>query len=591
MGVTNTSSVRRRARWTVALVLACLLVAAGGLTTRAASPAPARSTLSVSADRLVYLDRASAARFTVAGACVTGTSVRFERRVCEPDDQYSRGVVSSAELGFSVVRDAEILPADTPVTRSSHQAADDHLEIARIDLHAPGELTVRMVGHEQSSLRPQAVKGTATPRGRFTRSSVEWRVAAAEPGEYEFSAVFRPRAPKPALGYFLPELHVELVRHTNDALPSPVADASTAGAKVTSTLRLRQHEAAAYGPPKMGDDGVFGGSPGAWVTPVFYETSGNYHSATGRVSHAFVMDLRRQGYNTAGMGYGSSHWLGMAKVNPIAGFRYRVDRGSLDFRGFKIGLRTEEPGGDTKLLVPTDPLGGTIFDGDSQSIAVGATAGRVTTREKRAPAGSNGTLITSWDGRYSEAWGLFAEHRLPDAPTEPSASLHREASVPLFAAGGDIDNREGSTPVKGKPLLVRTPPGEFGFIGIGVAAPEESKLDPSIRFTESGALAIVPRIMPGGYMLESTGTGLDRDWAANLSLSVTVFDPKVRRARNEKAFLFPPRSTGTIWLATSAGSIERFDVGPGLWRAVATKEGVTRVERLAAPVTKQTAAL
>lgn len=570
----------RRLRSILGVTSALVLLLTGGLPSSAAALGGARTTLTVVADRLAYVDGSVPASFDVVGACVRRGSVRFDQRSCGEGASSARGTVSSAWLGFDVVRDAEVLPADVPVTRTTHQAARDHLEIARVDLHEPGELVVKMTAHERSELSPRVVKGSAKPRGSYTRSSVEWRVGAAEPGTYEFSAVFRPRAPQPAIGYFMPQLEVWLVRATDDALPSAVASAPAAGATLTSVLRLRQHEAAGYGTPRMGDHGRFGGSPDAWVTPVYYEAQGNYHSGTGRISHASVTRFALgERPNTASMGYGTRHWLGIPKIDGISDFLYSIRDRELVLHGFKTGIRTVNPGGDSWFFVP-EPLGGTIFDGDSQSIAIGATAATVTANEKREPSRPGGSLVVDWDGRYSEAWGSFDEHRTPDAPSAASATLHREASVPVVSRGGDIDNREGSRPIKAKPLLIDVPDGEFGFIGIGMAAPGPSKFDPTIRFTRSGHLEVVPRIMPGGYLLESTGFGLARDWAANLSVSVTVFAPETEHeGQMQRSFLFPPDASASITIADTRGLIRRFDAGPGIWRAVAGADGIA-VERI-----------
>lgn len=469
-------------------------------------------------------------------------------------------------LGFDAARSSEAVGADVPGTRTAVTGAPgtvpEHFESVTVELRRPGDLTVVLTGRHTGMANPRAVPGSASGDGVTRGRRVVWRMTRAEPGMHTFSARFRPRAFEPGLGTFLPEARISL------STPSSVG-----------RLILEQHVAPVYGPPQM-ESGRAHGSPAAhpdeWVADPGYVAEGNYSWVTGRVAEvrearfSALTGGRRHGFNSASMGSGTTIPATGAKVNAFMEFTYDAK-----FRatGFVHGVVTADAVGE---FVPFDtrPGGGMIYDGDAADLAIGMGAASVHSREKREP-NDRGRLEWDWDGAWADGWSTKDEHAAPGAErADIKPVLFKESVVYARASGGDVDNRDGSKPVRGPRLVVELPDSEFGFIFHGASYPPKTKYRTRSGFTDSGEFFMRPTIAPGGYMLEGTTNGYFRDWQAAELLSVSLFEaqpeeePSVRRL-----FTFPPGTRGEIVAATTLGEIERFPVTPGAWELTATPQG------------------
>ncbi|HEX2295656.1 MAG TPA: hypothetical protein VHN37_10150 [Actinomycetota bacterium] len=474
-------------------------------------------------------------------------------------------------LGFDAVRSSESAPVDVPETQTSHVVvpgpANEHFESVTVDVRWPGDLTVVMTGHHTGTADPSPVAGSANRNGRVRGRSVVWRVNDAAPDSYTFTARFNPGAFAPNLDTFVPESRVTLETRAQ-----------------TGRLVLEQHVAPAYGPPE-----IYGGKtyapahhvpyPDEWVADWGYTARGNYHWSTGRVGDAEESPLRAlargsgRALNVASMSVGTTVAPTGPKVFPFLDFAYTDD-----FRrvtGFLHGLVTADALGE---FVPFDtrPTGGTIYDGDAASFAIGMSAASVHAREKRAPANDRGALEWDWDGAWAEGWSTKDERPSPVSPRAVIEPVQmKESVVYARAVGGDVDNRDGSKAARGPRLIVELPDHEFGFIFTSGSSPADSGYRTQAGFTDDGRFFMRPTIRRGGYMLEHTTRGYFRDWQAAELVSVSLFaaypeeeEPGVRRL-----FAFPAGTTGRIVAATTAGAIERFDVGPGVWEVLATPDG------------------
>lgn len=472
-----------------------------------------------------------------------------------------------AWLGFDAARSSEAVGSDVPGTRTSQTAVPgavpEHFESLTLDLGRPGDLTVVMIGRHTGTANPRAVPGSASGNGDTKGRRVTWRIEDAEPGTYTFSALFKPRAFEPNLGTFLPESRVTLTT-------GPVA----------ARLVLEQHVAPVYGPPAM-----YAGRPHAsnhpvahpdeWAADPSYVAEGNYSWATGRVGAVRESSLGAltgvDDFTTGSMGSGMSYPLTGPKVNTFMDFTY--GRG---FRvtGFLHGVVTADALGE---FIPLDtyPTGGTIYDGDSATFGIGMSAASVHSREKRKPRDDHGRLGWDWDGAWAEAWSTKDEQMAPATDrTAIQPVLQQESVLYVRASGGDVDNRDGTTAVKGRRWILDLPDHEFGFIFSGASYPPETKYRTRAGFTEDGRFFMRPTIRPGGYMLEGTTDEYFRDWQAAELLSVGLFgtqpeeDPGARRL-----FTFAPGTKGAIVAATTLGRIERFVVAPGTWELTGTRAG------------------
>lgn len=518
------------------LMAAALCVAPSLLGSAEAKPRPTRVVI----DRLTYLD---------------GT----ERSGSRP---------ALVWLGFDAARSSESVATDIPGTRTSYVVAPsdvpEHFESVTVDLARPGDLTVVMTGRSNGIADPRAVPDSANGDGIEKGRRVIWKVRKADAGTYSFTARFRPRWFEPSFSTFMPESRVTL--------------ASTAR---SHSLIFKQHVAPAYGPPRMSAGRAHESVkpvayPDEWVANPSYVAHGNYHWSTGAVGASKELTFSKLGsgaataFTTGSMGTSSSTPPTGPKVRTAYDFLY----GRSGIEGFSYGIRTADALGD---FIPFDtrPTGGTIYDGDSGTFAIGMAAASVNAKEKRLPRNNEGRLVWDWDGGWAKGWSTTDEHGTPVLEAADTGSiLMQESVLYVRAAGGDVDNRKGSSPVRGPRMVLKFPAGEFGFIFYGGSAPPKSMYRTQAGFTKNDDFFMRPTIAPRGYLLEGTTKGYFRDWQAAELLTVSTFGAEPDNEPNvTRLFNFAPGLTGRIVAATTDGLIERFNVGPGTWQLTATPEG------------------
>jgi len=573
----KTNLLPMRIRLTAA---AAALVVAASSVASAASPSEPTSRLVVKMDRLSYLDGTAHARFGVTGMCLPTTDNRaFEHRSCDG----ASGVLRQAVLGFDASRRSQAVVSADPEVHTSEVVEGEQVELVTVRLRREGELKV-VVAARPSSIAARPVKDSSDPPAKVKGRSVTWKVRNAKPDVCTFAVRFTVRSSRPAPGRYLPETTVSLSRRSDGVLSSVGAPTHHENSSEESTLVLAQHEVPNYGSPQMTVGRTYTTAPYAWVTTAHYEAEGNYQVATGQVSAAVrrSVDNLAPGElempNAGSIGYAQSYPSTGPKVEPIADFSYR--RSSIS--GLIFGIQTADPSIDLPF---GSPLAGTIFDGDSASAVVSASLCRLSTDSKRAPRGPAGKLEALWGGDYSQDWGVFDQSATPDRRSlPPSSVLQREALIPVVARSGDIDNRRGDRAVKGEPVRITFPDGEFGVAIIFVIGPSQSKLDLRTRFTREGVLVLTPVIDQGGYMLESHGAGFARDWAGYLMVSVSVFEPRRQEPPQEslveRTLVVPAGATAQLTVVDiEERTTRRFSLGAGAWRAGAGADRRVSVKR------------
>lgn len=564
-----------------------------------ATSAPAQSTsgrvkVRVALRTSHFLDGTEPATFEMRGPCVRESDVVDLAASVSPCGR--RGTLQTARLGFDVRRSAEAVPADAPGIETPQGAAKEQLTTVYVGLRSWGNLSVAVRGRRTSGVDPHPVAGSPSEGGRIEGRSVSWHIPKAEPGSYAFSARFDTGASAGFTGTFLPEVRVErraptrrLLDHFQGSLPAVSGEIHR-----TSLLTLRQRVAPATGPPAIVFDppssAARRGPPIAWGTSVGFRAEGIYQARpSANVSRERVYKLARIApgsvghVNTASTGFSFSYGgLAGVKMVPDAYFEFaRTGKGNhLNQAKVKID---SGPVTYQDLMWPSN---GTLYDGDSGSFGIGLALGSAHTERKGEPTDPAGVLDHDWDGGTAPFWTVQHEYQAPGVkpdgvPLLPTtrASYGFAASIPVIARGGDIDNRGGRKPIEGRRIAMKVPRGSSFVVFLIVSAPPESKYEPELSI-ERDRVTIVPRIMPGGFVLRSTGSGYRRDWAISNQAQVFVFDPE-RGDRYEAQVLsaVPEDAKSSIILAGSEGRRRHFGLGPGSWRirAGVTAGSVSRV--------------
>ncbi|MDQ3991603.1 MAG: hypothetical protein M3245_04755, partial [Actinomycetota bacterium] len=237
-----------------ALSLLVLLVLPGWPAAAQPSAAPTAE-VSVSIDRMVFPDGVYRAAFATEGACVPATdAVRVLEATCGdptgPDA--SAGTVRMARLGFDAFRRVDAGRADLPVAETALAAAPEQFVRVRVQVKETGDLRVEIAGRPEGGLDPRPVEGSASSGGQIGGRSATWTVLDAQPGVRDFSVRFAPGAPAGFAGTYAPEVTITRTASSGrllDHVGGPPPPAWPVAVRRSNTLVMRQHVAAAAGPP------------------------------------------------------------------------------------------------------------------------------------------------------------------------------------------------------------------------------------------------------------------------------------------------------------------------------------------------------
>ncbi|MGH2746476.1 MAG: hypothetical protein ACRDKB_00945 [Actinomycetota bacterium] len=542
--------------------------------------------MSVRLNRMIYLDGLHRARFETRGACVAGDDrVDVRSRGCETNNTFSTGTLSSAFLGFDARRTAETMPADAPRVETARASAPQQLHTLYVRLRERGDISVQMRARRKPEVDPRPVEGTASGEGKVEGRSVTWHVRDAKPDAYTFSVAFAPNAQPGFAGTFHPEMTVTRAASAGRLLDY-FGGSIGAGSSSTrsSVLSLGQLVDPGYGPPGLDVSKAYGARgdgrlPHAWTVATSYRAKGAYQgTVSGHVSETKLFEVNdlapgSLGLANAGGASYSFSFNGIVgpKVLPTIAFKLTKKR---RLAGIEIGIATVGP---FDVFGPTMPypLAGTLWDGDSATFTVGMTLGAMRSSRKGPPANDRGRLAIDWNEGVATGWTVQDENFAPGfepngTDTGPSffhdPHYEMDTAMAVISEGGDIDNRNGDKPVRGAPFRLPVPPGGSGmFVGVGVSAPRQAKYHPKIDFGDS-MIIVTPRIMPGGYLLESIGSGYERDWSIHQSVGASVIGPtRDSNYREGRVFFFPEGADNRIYLLNEHGRTRTFEVGGGVW--------------------------
>lgn len=537
-------------------VLTLILLAAGTPLTQGTLASSSDQTVefTVSTDRFVFVDETERASFHADGACLDSLGLLdVTGQSCDGEQIFSSGTLGMARLGMDAHRRIDAGEEQRPLVETRTGQADEQTITVRLDVHEPGDVLVQIAAYPSEQVDPKLVANSSSAGGEESQRSVTWELADAESGAYAFSARFSPNAESTFAGGFVPEVTIErtdtsttLLAHPGDRLLADgVADR-------TSTLVMEQRVTPAVSSPhvEVGSYTPAGDSP----TPMTFFTSatldayGAYHGPSmGEVIDEETLWLEE--LDESAVGNVSSAVRGSPTPS-----RPTVQKARIDFAtertddwttlGFTREMATATPGDGWSTSRTAGPLGGLLFDGDSVTHGFRMALGATSDAHTDEPQGTDGVrvegaLTTDWQGEVALTWsGIWASsapaaepnevHRVDQearealglSPVRYPLAYGASAAVPMIVEGGDIDNREGQSPVYGEPITVPLPDawetGGGSMITIGARdAPTEYAWN--FTTTDEGAL-IEPRIEPGGYWLESSIDGYDREWSPHVHM-------------------------------------------------------------------------
>ena len=153
---------------------------------------------------------------------------------------------------------------------------------------------------------------------------------------------------------------------------------------------------------------------------------------------------------------------------------------------------------------------------------------------------------------------------------------------PVVVEGGDIDNRAGEGHIAGQPVTVDLPGHRtVRFFVVGYLYVLATEFDVVTEWTDRGA-TLTPRVGPGGYWLESSGHGYDRDWANLMAVSATLLEPDDDggdTASHVESVLVVPdgAGAGVVLVDVQARTIQRLSLPAGTWRIRGSPDGLRAV--------------
>lgn len=498
--------------------------------------------LSVVLARMVAPDEQHEAAFEVSGACLaTDGAVRVVERSCGDGEVVSRGTLGMARVGFNAQRRVEAGEQDLPLLETRAAAAPQQLSVVSLELVQGGDVRVEVAAQPTDELDPTVVPGSASEGGTSTERAVVWELGDAEAGEYRFSVRFAPNADDDFTGNFVPQVTITrsdrsslLLEHTAGAVPAPGI------ATRTHTVVMTQRVTPPHGePPEVQAHGYKQAGSSAQPTgftaygtldaPSTYSATASGHVsdeavspfddiAPGATGHVSFMSLA-----TSFPGH-----YGMEKARGYPGYtRTEGPDGRLVYSGLAYTISTARALSGT---IPSSPLAGTMHDGDSGQWGIVANIGNTNGGHEGLPSQSGGVLTTDWDGSVPMTWSDNWPNPAPGLEPYATRSARSQtpssggnprylakANAPIIVTGGDIDNRDGDAAVEGHPIVMQLPGDlEVSHASLltmsAIGAPTNYAWKWLTDF-DAGTVAVVPRIEPGGYWLESTIDGYDRRWS------------------------------------------------------------------------------
>jgi hypothetical protein len=233
--------------------------------------------------------------------------------------------------------------------------------------------------------------------------------------------------------------------------------------------------------------------------------------------------------------------------------------------------------------------GGTIWDGDAMTFGFGVGVHTLRADRSGPPVNSQGSVRPDWDGGIARLWSGNWVNAAPAG--EPNALnplahgyraleplgygygiLHiTEAAIPMVVTDGDVDNRSGSSPVVGQAV-------QFQGMLSGQTAKFVAALNLYLTATKyqtdldlSGqTVTVTPKVGAGGYWLQSSGEGYDRDWSNMTCVSVVSYQGAGRTEVSVEGAVVVPRG--------AAGDLNVLDVVTGQTRRVHLTAGAWTLE-------------
>jgi hypothetical protein len=514
--------------------------------------------------------------------------------------------VTEALLGFDVARSVDAGSAIDGAAVSS-ASAPAQTAVATVRLHQPGALTVTVEAASANGVAPTPVPGSANEGAVATEKGFIWELPDAAPGDFEFSALFTPNPEPGWVGQFEPKVTVSLRRTTTrlEALGSDI-DLPLPIELVTTAL-LPQRVTPIQGPPAIAADDlmVAEGEPGVpqnFMALQHLEGRGAYNStALGDVTGGFgdipfneIAPGAGLGANTAASSYTDLFVTGQRKSDA----EFHVTGTDEQWTGMSFSMSTAEAtrgeAANPAAVAAPGVAGGTIWDGDVIGTALEASLARVSTDSTTFSLGQ-GHIVDGWSGETNEGWSYTYANAAPYAepntlnPTVPlkqitSPILDGPSSkwnrlnwisahttslvVPWFSRDGHIDNRSGSSDIQGSPVEIKTLRGMQPVTWLlQTIWPTVSKFALDSPFDDAG-ITITPKVRPGGYLLESSGQGFERDWSPVTfyrATTVRVGEP-IPEMRSTNFIVVPPGTRNSIVVGLASGRVVKRTLGAGSWQ-------------------------
>lgn len=496
-----------------------------------------------------------------------------------------RREVRRARLGFSAERSSEAVGVPEAVGTTVQE------ESVTVHVRRAGALDVTLSGVKTAAVDAAPVAGTASSGGKVSGRAVRWRVASAKRGRHTFTARFRVAADPSTVGSYATEAVVRRAERTTTLLDH-AGGAQAAGRRVMrlSTLTFAGRVAPPYGPPRAQAHSWSAAKDTAGLADVFagavsLDAYGDYVAgASGVAGGLSTVDLRKVAPGAVGKNLSGSMtysgWGGFVEDKFTSNGVFLYDDETDELSGFGIALCAERPGNGYGVT------GGVLYDRDAATAPAVADVFALQAKRKGPPRNRSGRLKVDWSGRLVSAWSAFSgRYTLDQDPVRHSEFVHG-ASIGWVVAGGDLDNRKGSVPMRAKPVVIRAPKGEqLTSVFMGTSILPNTEFRPSLDVDDDGVVSIGGAVNEGGYWLRSTRRGYDRDWTTASSLFMSAVpaggEPTTGAGAVTSLRLVPPGTNTVIQYAVPGRPVRSALLGPGVWRVTGVA-GDLRVQALQA---------
>jgi hypothetical protein len=513
-----------------------------------------------------YSDGATAGELSVRGACLPpAPALAIRAGSCdEGPAENSASTVDQVLLGFNVVRDMEsgsIIAGSAGVTAPA-------LNIA-VTLDAPTALSVTATIEDVHGQQAAFAESSAEPSPRNVSSkSITWSVRTAAAGVHRFRVAYRSGSHT-----LMPSVQVEtsarssdIARYHGGSVPAPPGG----GVSQTSVLFMRQRRQPASATPRL-DVGrtsavhvEFGRAAVATVAPSIWADA-DYVPGTDRPAL-----VRGVWDASAALGHGA------ASSGITAAWSERSSSFIFD-TGFEP--RSQNP----FWVIGVSDQGKGLTEGDHQRVAVGMHAAAATTFRAGGPSNDLGTLrLTAEQGSPVRSATDF--RRAPDLSGRVGDTLAEtvvpissrsitEAMVAVDAAGGDIDNSDGSAP-RSSTVVFRPPDGwafNTAFVGSGGRGSESYGHE--VAFV-NGDVHFTVTLRPGHFWLETLTMDGIYDYRHVISLGLIASPIGVTRdfvSMRTESFRVP----AMVGAYTAEGLRRTFSVGAGAVSLVLSGDNIS----------------